>query len=96
MQEISPDARQYLERTQRRQPRVDFRTFFREVQDEQAIDLIDRMLQLDPNNRINCEQALAHPYLENYHDEEDEPEGYQFDDRFEQQNLSELEWKSKY
>ncbi|CAF1074412.1 unnamed protein product, partial [Brachionus calyciflorus] len=72
LKEISDDARQYLERTQRRQ---------------------QRMLQLDPNNRITCDQALEHPYLETYHDEEDEPVGQNFDDRFENQNVSELEWK---
>jgi p38 MAP kinase len=49
------------------------------------------MLQLDPNERITCEQALAHPYLEKFHDIEDEPEGYLFDDHYEDEehNLNE-------
>ncbi|TPX47508.1 hypothetical protein SeMB42_g02270 [Synchytrium endobioticum] len=38
-----------------------------------AIDLLERMLQFDPSTRITVEAALAHPYLENYHDEQDEP-----------------------
>lgn len=51
------------------------------------------MLQLDPNERITCEQALEHPYLANFHDVADEPEGPKFDDSFEQQEYSITEWK---
>jgi hypothetical protein len=53
------------------------------------------MLVLDPNERITCEQALAHPYLSSYHDIDDEPEGSPYDDSFESQELNVLEWKSK-
>ena len=59
-----------------------------------AIDLIDKMLQLDPNERITCEQALEHPYLATFHDSDDEPEGYQFDDLYEAQEYSVDEWRS--
>ncbi len=38
-----------------------------------AIDLLDKFLQFDPSLRITVEEALAHPYLESYHDIEDEP-----------------------
>ena len=38
-----------------------------------ALNLLDRMLQLKPSDRIEVEDALAHPYLVNYHDTEDEP-----------------------
>ena len=37
-----------------------------------ALDLLDRMLTFNPNRRINVEQALAHPYLEQYYDPGDE------------------------
>ena len=37
-----------------------------------ALDLLDRMLTFNPNNRITVEQALAHPYLEQYYDPDDE------------------------
>ncbi len=37
-----------------------------------AIDLLNRLLQFDPEQRATVEQALGHPYLESYHDSEDE------------------------
>ena len=61
-----------------------------------AIDLIDKMLQLDPSERVTCEQALEHPYLSLFHDPEDEPEGTNFDDNYEEQDLTISEWKSKF
>ncbi len=39
----------------------------------QAIDLLQRMLAFDPAKRISVEEALAHPYLADYHYPEDEP-----------------------
>lgn len=37
-----------------------------------ALDLLDRMLTFNPNKRITVEEALAHPYLEQYYDPTDE------------------------
>lgn len=37
-----------------------------------ALDLLDKMLTFNPHKRITVEQALAHPYLEQYYDEKDE------------------------
>jgi hypothetical protein len=37
-----------------------------------ALDLLENLLKFDPSIRITVEQALAHPYLAAYHDEEDE------------------------
>ncbi|KAG8942712.1 hypothetical protein FRC04_003542 [Tulasnella sp. 424] len=42
--------------------------------DPLAIDLLEKMLTFDPSDRINVVQALAHPYLEAYHEIGDEPE----------------------
>uniref|UniRef100_A0A8C9DRV7 Mitogen-activated protein kinase n=1 Tax=Prolemur simus TaxID=1328070 RepID=A0A8C9DRV7_PROSS len=41
--------------------------------DSKALDLLDRMLTFNPNKRITVEEALAHPYLEQYYDPTDEP-----------------------
>ena len=41
--------------------------------DENAIDLLEKMLVYDPKARITAENALEHPYFEHFHDLEDEP-----------------------
>lgn len=38
-----------------------------------ALDLLDRLLAFSPNKRISIEDALAHPYLDQYHVASDEP-----------------------
>uniref|UniRef100_A0A8C7QN72 Mitogen-activated protein kinase n=1 Tax=Oncorhynchus mykiss TaxID=8022 RepID=A0A8C7QN72_ONCMY len=38
-----------------------------------ALDLLGRMLTFNPIKRITVEEALAHPYLEQYYDPTDEP-----------------------
>ncbi|KAB8345839.1 hypothetical protein FH972_022894 [Carpinus fangiana] len=38
-----------------------------------ALDLLERLLAFNPAKRITVEEALKHPYLEPYHDPEDEP-----------------------
>lgn len=39
-----------------------------------ALDLLERMLTLDPFERITVNEALEHPYLAIWHDPQDEPE----------------------
>ncbi len=38
-----------------------------------ALDFLNKTLTFDPKKRLSVEEALAHPYLESYHDPEDEP-----------------------
>ena len=38
-----------------------------------GIDLLDKMLQFDPQNRITIKEALMHPYMKDLHHPEDEP-----------------------
>lgn len=38
-----------------------------------CLDLLRRMLTINPLKRITVEEALDHPYLADYHDPEDEP-----------------------
>jgi len=55
----------------------------------QALNLLDSLLQFSPERRLTAEQALAHPYMTELHDVDDEPssEGL-FDFDFEKQKLS--------
>jgi p38 MAP kinase len=59
-----------------------------------AIDLLERMLDLDPDTRITAEQALAHEYLRQYSDPTDEPVSHPYDQSFEEQEMELAHWKS--
>ncbi|KAJ1396662.1 Serine/threonine-protein kinase, active site [Sesbania bispinosa] len=86
------DVRRYI-RQLPQYPRQPLHKVFPHVH-PMAIDLIDKMLTVDPTRRITVEQALAHPYLEKLHDVTDEPvcmEPFSFD--FEQQHLDEEQIK---
>ncbi len=52
-------------------PRKDFSSFFVGA-NPLAVDLLDKLLVMDPDRRLTAEQALAHPYFANYSDPEDE------------------------
>jgi len=58
-----------------------------------AIDLLEKMLELDTDKRITAEQTLAHPYLAQYADPSDEPDSPPYDQTFEDYDLSVQEWK---
>lgn len=52
-------------------PRVPWAELFPGA-DPRALDLLHRMLTFNPHKRITVEEALAHPYLEQYYDPNDE------------------------
>jgi len=67
----SPRAQEYL-RSLPYKPGVPFRQMYPGANPD-ALDLLARLLAFDPNERISCEGALDHPYLQVWHDPSDEP-----------------------
>ncbi|KAE9553777.1 hypothetical protein FO519_002998 [Halicephalobus sp. NKZ332] len=68
----SPAMRSVVERMGEGAQRQDFKVFFKECS-EDAVDLLDKLLILDPDKRISVNEALAHPYVEEHHMPTDEP-----------------------
>lgn len=58
-----------------------------------AIDLLEKMLELDSDKRITAERALAHSYLAQYADPSDEPVSQAYDQSFEDMELPVEKWK---
>ncbi|KAF9597883.1 hypothetical protein IFM89_022095 [Coptis chinensis] len=86
------DAKRYIKQLPSH-PRQAFTSIFPHINPE-ALDLVERMLSFDPNQRITVEEALDHPYLARLHDIADEPvcpEPFSFE--FEQQVLTEEQIK---
>ncbi|XP_075993119.1 mitogen-activated protein kinase 3 [Genypterus blacodes] len=68
---INTKARNYLQALPRKF-KVPWDELFPKA-DAKALDLLGRMLTFNPIKRISVEEALAHPYLEQYYDPTDEP-----------------------
>ncbi|ODN05744.1 Mitogen-activated protein kinase 1 [Orchesella cincta] len=68
---INEKARSYLQSLQYK-PKVPWEKLYPDA-DRKALDLLDKMLTFNPHKRIVVEDALAHPYLEQYYDPADEP-----------------------
>ncbi|CEL61934.1 hypothetical protein RSOLAG1IB_04684 [Rhizoctonia solani AG-1 IB] len=68
----SVKAQAYIRSLPVKEPKL-FKTLFPQA-DDLALDLLSRMVTFDPAKRLTVLEALKHPYLEAYHDEDDEPE----------------------
>ncbi|XP_045134616.1 mitogen-activated protein kinase 1-like [Portunus trituberculatus] len=68
---INEKARSYLQSLPYK-PKVPWTKLYSNA-DAKALDLLDKMLTFNPHKRITVEDALAHPYLEQYYDPADEP-----------------------
>jgi len=77
----TPEAKDWVLRMPESKGR-DLRRIFRDASDD-AIDLLRKMLALDPTNRISVKEALAHPYLKELHDPRKEILCERFDIAFE-------------
>jgi serine/threonine protein kinase len=64
-------AREYI-RSLPFKKKISFKHLFPKSNDL-ALDLLEKLLAFNPAKRITVEEALRHPYLEPYHDPEDEP-----------------------
>ena len=64
-------AREYI-RSLPYKKKVPFKVLFPNC-NRLAIDLLEKMLVFNPAKRITVEDALRHPYLQPYHDPDDEP-----------------------
>lgn len=85
-------ARRYMKSIPKT-PEVDWQKKFR-CATSQEIDLLKKMLQWNPKNRISAEDALEHPYFKQLHDPFDEPLTYPIKDKcFDRDDLRISEYK---
>ncbi|XP_030277908.1 mitogen-activated protein kinase 14A [Sparus aurata] len=88
----SKDAQSYV-RGLPPQKKKNFREVFSSMEDN-AVDILEGMLLLDPETRLTAKQGLSHPFLAEYADPECEPDSEPYDDSFESLELAVGEWKS--
>ena len=67
----SERVKTYLQALPKRDP-VELSVLFPKAS-EVVLDLMGKLLQLEPKKRISAEEALAHKYISRYHDPKDEP-----------------------
>jgi p38 MAP kinase len=88
----SQEARNYI-KSLKVMKKKDFKQVFKGA-NPLAIDLLEKMLELDAEKRITAEEALAHPYLAQYADPSDEPVcDSKFDQAYEADDLPVSAWK---
>ncbi|XP_012942328.1 mitogen-activated protein kinase 14 [Aplysia californica] len=89
----SKDAQNYI-RSLPNFKKKDYRSYFSGA-NHLAIDLLEKMLDLDPDTRISVDEAFKHPYIVSYHDPDDEPTAPHFDDSFESLKLNAEGWRER-
>lgn len=58
-----------------------------------AVNLLEKMLVLDADQRVTAAEALTHPYFESLQDTEDEPKAHKYDESCEDVDRTLDEWK---
>jgi len=80
----NPTALAAVESCARHHPAGSFAAFFPENTNPSALDLMRKMLEFDPSERITVEEALDHPFLRGFHRQFIEPSSERtFDYNFE-------------
>uniref|UniRef100_A0A3P8PZR7 mitogen-activated protein kinase n=1 Tax=Astatotilapia calliptera TaxID=8154 RepID=A0A3P8PZR7_ASTCA len=87
----TPEARNYVKGLPR-YPRKDFSMLFPRAS-AHGVDLLEKMLVLDGDERPTAELALEHPYFDNLRDPDDFPKPLPYDDSHDNDTLSLDEWK---
>ncbi|CAG01722.1 unnamed protein product, partial [Tetraodon nigroviridis] len=87
----SIEAKNYVKALPR-YPRKDFSTLFPKAS-ANGIDLLEKMLVLDGDERLTADLALEHPYFDSLRDADDFPEPTPYDDSHDNATLSLDEWK---
>lgn len=88
----SEDARTYV-KSLPQFTRKDFSQFFVGA-NPVAVDLLERLLHLDPDRRPSANEALEHPYFSWLHRNDDEPVcNQQYDDQFEDKDMDIEGWR---
>jgi len=82
----SANARTYIQ-SMPSYERQDFKAIFPRATDL-ARDILYKMLDLDPAQRLSAEKCLEHPYFSGYHDPDDEPNASPFDEGHTSQSSS--------
>nr|XP_033773224.1 mitogen-activated protein kinase 13 isoform X1 [Geotrypetes seraphini] len=73
-------------------PRKDFSQLFPNAS-PLAVDLLEKMLELDVEKRLTAAETLEHPYFDQLRDPEDLTEAPTYDDSMDNEKLSVDEWK---
>ncbi|KAI9596268.1 mitogen-activated protein kinase spm1 [Syncephalis fuscata] len=68
---VGSERAQVYIRSLRPMPKISFAQMYPNAAPD-ALDLLESLLQFDPNKRPTVEEALKHPFLATYHDENDE------------------------
>mmetsp|Transcript_32584 Transcript_32584/g.56459 ORF Transcript_32584/g.56459 Transcript_32584/m.56459 type:complete len:360 (-) Transcript_32584:2385-3464(-) len=70
---VNPHARNFVSTLEHRNS-IPLQEFIGRSTSQEALDLLAKMLEFSPKKRITVEEALREPYLEEYHESDDEVE----------------------